>query len=153
MRRYILLFYTLLGILPVLSAQPAPKPPPDTPQAAEAAIRAVLAAQAAAWNRGDVAAYMAAGYWDSNSLMFLSATGPTVGYAATLARYRLRYPTAERMGKLHFELIRVDLLSPTSAFVAGRWTLQRAQDAPAGVFTLLWRRINGRWVIVVDHSS
>ncbi len=153
----------LLLLLPylVLTTAPASGPlvPPCVPPAAtgpavaEAAIRAALAAQAAAWNRGDLAAYMAAGYWESDSLLFLGASGPTRGYAATLARYRQRYPDGGQMGQLSFTLLHVEVLSPSSAFVAGRWELKRAHDAPAGAFTLLWRHKKGRWVIVADHSS
>ena len=36
----------------------------------EAAVRKVLATQNAAWNRGDVDAFMV-GYWHSDSLMFI----------------------------------------------------------------------------------
>lgn len=133
-------------LAPPASANPAVSDPETT-------IRQTLSAQAAAWNRGDVAAYMAAGYWESDSLLFLGASGPTMGYAATLARYRQRYPDAARMGQLTFTVLRVEVLSPTSAFVAGRWSLKRDKDAPAGAFTLLWRYLQGRWVIVADHSS
>ena len=153
----------LLLLLPYLALTTAPAtaplaplrvPPAATgPAVADTAIRAALAAQAAAWNRGDLAAYMAAGYWESDSLLFLGANGPTMGYAATLARYRQRYPSGGQMGQLTFTLLRVEILSPNSAFVAGRWELKRAHDAPAGAFTLLWRHKKGRWVIVADHSS
>ncbi len=125
--------------------------PPETVDAR--AIRAALAAQAAAWNRGDIGAYMAAGYWESDSLLFIGATGPTRGYTATLARYRQRYPDAARMGKLTFEVLEMRALSDTYYFVVGRWALKRAADAPSGSFTLLWAKKGGRWVIVADHSS
>ena len=139
----------LTALLLAFVARATP-PPPD---ADAQAIRAALAQQAAGWNRGDLAAYMAAGYWASDSLVFVSATGPTYGYAATLARYRLRYPDAARMGQLTFELLDIRRLSPAYRFVVGRWALQREKDAPAGAFTLLWTKKNGRWVIVADHSS
>ncbi len=124
----------------------------------ETQLRAVLAAQAAAWNRGDVAAYMRAGYWVSDSLVFVGgAAGPTYGYAATLARYRKRYPDAARMGRLTFTLHQVRVLpGGRAAFVVGGWALARTAKAggPAGgAFTLLFERKAGHWVIVADHSS
>ncbi len=123
------------------------------PPAAETAIQALLAEQAAAWNRGDVEGYMQAGYWQSDSLLFMSATGPTRGYAATLARYRQRYPDAARMGKLSFQILSIEVASADRAFVVGQWALQRENDHPQGAFTLLLARKKGRWVIVTDHSS
>ena len=147
MNRLLLLLVTLLLTFRVRAAPP----PPAADDAAT--IRAALAAQAAAWNRGDLAAYMAAGYWESDSLLFISASGPTRGYDATLARYRQRYSTAARMGQLTFEILEIRPLSPTYQFVVGRWALNREKDAPAGSFTLLWAKKNGRWVIVADHSS
>ena len=35
----------------------------------------------------------------------------------------------------------------------GRWRLERAQDAPSGLFTLLFRRTSAGWRIVHDHTS
>jgi ketosteroid isomerase-like protein len=120
---------------------------------AERTIRGVLAEQAAAWNRGDIEGYMRAGYWQSDSLLFMSATGPTRGYAATLARYRQRYPDATTMGQLSFEILRVEVASPDRAFVVGQWALKRANDNSKGAFTLLMARKKGQWMIVTDHSS
>ena len=148
MNRFLSLLAALLLTF-VVRATPPPSPAPD----AAATIRTALAAQAAAWNRGDLAGYMAAGYWASDSLLFIGASGPTYGYAATLARYRQRYPDAARMGQLTFEILEIRPLSPTYQFVVGHWALKREKDAPAGSFTLLWAKKNGRWVIVADHSS
>ena len=130
-----------------------PSAPPTETQ-----LRTILTTQAAAWNRGDVAAYMRGGYWVSDSLVFVGgAAGPTYGYAATLARYRKRYPNAARMGRLTFKLHQVRVLpGGRAAFVVGGWALARtaAAGGPAsGAFTLLFERKAGRWVIVADHSS
>lgn len=143
--------YRLLLIFCLLVAAPARAQQP--PAAPAEQIRAILATQAAAWNRGDVAAYMQAGYWPSDSLLFVGQNGPTYGYQATLDRYRQRYPDAARMGQLTFDGLQIRLLSPASAFVVGRWALQRAAGNLAGYFTLLFQKKQGRWVIVADHSS
>ncbi len=39
------------------------------------------------------------------------------------------------------------------ALVLGRWRLQRKRDPVGGNFSLLFRRIAGRWLIVHDHTS
>jgi len=35
----------------------------------------------------------------------------------------------------------------------GSWVLERENDRPEGHFLLIWRKIEGKWKIVVDHTS
>jgi len=118
----------------------------------EAEVRKVLSTQNAAWNRGDVDAFMV-GYWDNDSLMFVGSSGITYGYKNTLANYKKRYPDTAAMGKLTFNLIQVKRLSPEYYHVTGKWHLQRSIGDVGGHFTLVFRKIDGRWVIISDHSS
>jgi hypothetical protein len=37
--------------------------------------------------------------------------------------------------------------------MVGKWHLKRENDAPDEHFTLLWKKINGKWVVVADHAS
>lgn len=115
------------------------------------AILNVLETQRQAWNRGDVAGYMQ-GYCKSDSLLFIG-TAPTYGWQATLERYQKKYPDKAAMGILTFNVLKVELLDATNAFMLGGWHLQRDKDAPGGYFTLWFRKINGEWKIVVDHTS
>ncbi|SDK83537.1 protein of unknown function [Catalinimonas alkaloidigena] len=95
-----------------------------------------------------------AGYWRSDSLRFVSTQGITYGWQATLDRYRQRYPDAASRGTLRFEIVSTELLSDDSAFLVGRFFLTRPEKGDAdGYFTLLWRKIDGAWVIVVDHTG
>lgn len=116
------------------------------------AIRAVLMAQAADWNRGDIAAFMRA-YWKSDQLRFASGGTITRGWRTTLERYLQRYPDKAAMGTLTFTLIDVDVVAGDAAVVFGQWELARAQDHPWGLFTLVLRKIDGAWVITADHTS
>jgi ketosteroid isomerase-like protein len=116
------------------------------------AIQAVMDSQQAAWNRADIHAFMA-GYWKSDSLTFIGSNGVTYGWLTTLENYKKGYPTPEAMGQLTFTIVTLELLSPTSAYMIGKWELKRANDAPGGHFTLLWKKISGKWVIVADHTS
>lgn len=115
-------------------------------------VRKVLSTQNAAWNRGDVDAFMV-GYWENDSLMFVGSSGITYGYKNTLANYKKRYPDTAAMGKLTFNLIQVKRLSSEYYHVTGKWHLQRSIGDVGGHFTLLFRKLNGRWVIISDHSS
>jgi len=105
------------------------------------------------WNVGRVDRFMTS-YWNSDSLTFVSKVGITYGYQATLANYKKRYPDRASMGSLKFDILQLDLLTPTLAYVIGRFQLTRPEIGNTeGHFTLLWRKIKNRWVIVSDHSS
>jgi ketosteroid isomerase-like protein len=116
------------------------------------AILETMHLQEEAWNTGDLEGFMH-GYWENDSLRFIGKSGITFGWQHTLDNYKRGYPDLAAMGKLTFTILRVEGLSKRVAHVTGQWHLQRAQDAPHGYFTLLWRKIDGRWVIVADHSS
>ncbi len=116
------------------------------------AILKVLSVQNQAWNRGDLDAFMQ-GYWRSDSLLFVGKSGPKYGWQTTLDNYKKGYPDKTAMGQLTFDILKVQLLDKTNAFVLGGWRLKREKDAPGGYFTLWFRKINGEWKIVADHSS
>ena len=116
------------------------------------AILKVLEDQRLAWNRGDLDGYMQ-GYWHSDSLLFVGKSGPKYGWQTTLDNYKKGYPDKAAMGQLTFDILKVDLLDKTNAFVLGAWNLKREKDAPGGYFTLLLRKIKGAWLVVADHSS
>jgi len=118
----------------------------------EAEVRNVLSKQSAAWNRGDIDAFMV-GYWENDSLMFIGKSGITYGYKNTLSNYKKNYPDTMVMGKLTFTLIHVKQLSPEYFHVTGKYYLTRTIGDASGHFTLVFRKINGRWVIISDHSS
>ena len=93
------------------------------------------------------------GYWQNDSLMFIGKSGITYGWQQTLNNYKKNYPDTTAMGKLNFEFIEIKRLSVNYFFVAGKWHLARTIGNLDGAFTLLFRKINGKWLIVVDHTS
>jgi len=117
----------------------------------QSAIRQVLDAQEVAWNQGNIEEFMK-GYWKSDSLRFIG-NGITTGWQATLDRYHKSYPGRAAMGELRFEFYRFFFVDQQSCLVTGRYTLRREADEPTGMFTLLIRKIDGRWLIVYDHTS
>jgi len=112
----------------------------------------ILQIQADAWNRGDIEAFMD-DYWKSDQLTFSSAGETQRGWDATLQRYKRRYPTPERMGRLTFSEIETQSLGRAAALVLGRWRLEREPDSIGGAFSLVFRLIDERWLIVHDHTS
>jgi beta-aspartyl-peptidase (threonine type) len=120
--------------------------------AVRGAVEKVLRAQQEAWNGGDVRAFMDH-YWKSDDLTFSSGGKTTRGWQATLDRYRERYPTREKMGRLTLSGLEITPLGDAAAFVLGQWKLERANEPVQGNFTLVFRKIDRRWVIVHDHTS
>ena len=113
----------------------------------------LMARQQDAWNHGDLVGFMD-GYWKSDSLVFVGSSGLTAGHQATLARYQWSYPNQEAMGTLTFTNIAWQFLGAESGWLVGRWALGKSTgDDARGMYTLLWRVVEGRWVIVADHSS
>jgi uncharacterized protein (TIGR02246 family) len=134
-----------LGILWLLLACGATAEPADD-------ITRVLQEQEAAWNRGDLDAYML-GYWQDDRLSFISNGKIRYGWDKTLAAYRHHYPSRAAMGQLHFSFIDIKLLGDNAALVTGRWQLVREKDRPSGIFSLIFEKMADRWIIIHDHSS
>jgi len=118
----------------------------------ELAIRKVLDEQKTAWNKGDIPGFMAH-YWQNDSLMFIGQSGVTYGWQPTLDNYKKNYPDAATMGQLEFNILQVRRLSDTHYFVVGKWHLTRTVGDVGGHFTVLFRKMGNKWVIVADHSS
>lgn len=115
-------------------------------------VRAVLETQVAAWNRGDIEAYMQ-GYWKSPELRFASGGNVTRGFQPTLERYKTRYADRAAMGTLAFSDLDIRPAGDGGALAFGAWRLTRQNDSPHGLFTLFLRRMPEGWRIVHDHTS
>ena len=115
-------------------------------------IEAVLSRQAEAWNRGDIDGFMEH-YWKSEALTFSSGGQTTRGWKSTKENYQRRYPTQEKMGRLTFSELEITTLGENAALVLGHWRLARDESPVGGNFSLVCRKIDGKWVIVHDHTS
>jgi uncharacterized protein (TIGR02246 family) len=115
-------------------------------------IRAVMQAQQEAWNRGDIDGFMN-GYAHSDSTTFISDDQVTRGWQTVRNRYKLKYPSRAKMGKLRFSDLEIKPLSNDAALVLGRWTLKRVNDNQHGYFSLVWQRTADGWRIIHDHTS
>lgn len=115
-------------------------------------IRNTMLEQERAWNAGDLEKFMQP-YWMSDSLMFIGKSGVTYGWQNTLNNYKKGYPDTAAMGKLHFDIVYMKRLSVLYYSVVGKWHLTRSIGDVGGHFTLLFKKIKNKWVIVSDHSS
>jgi len=118
----------------------------------EKAILNLLRSQTEEWNKGNIDEFMK-GYWNNDSLMFIGKGGVTYGYTNTLINYKKNYSNTDQMGKLSFEFLKVKKISADYYWVLGKWFLKRTVGDVGGHYTLLFRKINGKWLIVADHSS
>ncbi|MGE0045604.1 MAG: SgcJ/EcaC family oxidoreductase [Hyphomonadaceae bacterium] len=118
----------------------------------DAAIRAVIARMQAAWNASDFAGYME-GFLNPG-VIFVSNGRIQRDWQATLDHYVRDYGGApERRGNLSFEILSIEFFSPDAALLISRYLLDRPENAQEGVNTRLMRRVDGRWVIAMNHVS
>lgn len=148
------LLLPLLAACAALGACATARPASGTfTRADTAAIRAVLDAQVAAWNRGDLEGYMA-GYARTEALIFTSGGRVRRGWQTALDHYRARYgqdPAA--MGKLAFEIERIDAVGADGAVALGAWILTASPSDGRGIFSVVLARRPEGWRIVHDHTS
>lgn len=126
----------------------------------ESAIRKVMDDQAAAWNRGDIAAFMT-GYEDSPQTTFVGNKN-TYGYQTILDNYKKSFATKDEMGTLTFSQLEIRLLPTFDAKVEyavmyGHFHLDRTAHGVSkkddGYYSLIWHKTKDGWKIIVDHTS
>jgi uncharacterized protein (TIGR02246 family) len=142
---------SLLGLFAAGAAASACATPADSANA-DSEIRTVIANMEAAWNRGDFHGYME-GFWNPG-VIFVSGGRFQEGWQGTLDHYIRDYGGApERRGNLHFEIVSIELYAPDAALLISNYQLQRPERPQTGINTRLMRKIDGRWVIAMNHVS
>jgi uncharacterized protein (TIGR02246 family) len=125
---------------------------PADEEAEKAAIRQVVADMEAAWNRGDFRGYMAG--FKNPDVVFVSRGEFQRDWQGTLDHYVRDYGGApERRGRLRFWDLRIELLAPDAAQLIGRYRLEGGGRPQDGINTRLFRKVDGRWVIALNHVS
>ena len=136
-------------VLASADAQDAPMIAPGRP--AEDIIKGVLAAQAAAWNENDLDGFLAA-YWQSPSTRFVSGGEVVEGFDAVAQSYRANYGVGGDLGRLALTDLSVVMITDDVATVVGRFNLENARGLETGGYSLVMRKVDGRWRIAHDHS-
>ncbi len=114
-------------------------------------VLATLNAQIAAWNEGNLDAFMSI-YWKSDDLKFISGVKVTKGWSSTMKHYREDYAGDTGLGRLSVDKTEVEMVTDDVAIVTGRFNHNKDGVSTGGAFSLVWKRINGQWRIVHDHS-
>jgi len=116
-------------------------------------VNTILAVQEKAWNKGNIEAFMQ-GYWKNDSLKFVGKNGVVYGWQNTFDRYKKNYPDRATMGILKFDIVSKEQMGKEVYFVVGKWHLKRDEKGDVGgYFSLIFRKIKGKWFIVADHTS
>ncbi len=116
-------------------------------------IKANFKKQEMCWNNSDLVCYMQA-YATTEEIQTISRAGVTKGYDVILKQYQQYFPP-ERMGKLHFDHMQFRKIGAKYYYVIGRFNLTFAEqeEVRQGYFSVLMKKIKGKWFIVSDHSS
>ena len=148
-----MLFAALLLLLPVLGGEVwGAVCEPVAPEAEKAAIFKVIAAMEAAWNRGDFRGYMQG--FKNPDVIFVSGGRFQDGWQGTLDHYIRDYGASpETRGILRFYDIHIEILGPDAAQLISRYQLVKQQHPQYGINTRLMRKVNGEWVIALNHVS
>ncbi|HMI79236.1 MAG TPA: DUF4440 domain-containing protein [Ferruginibacter sp.] len=145
-------FFAFSLLFLVVTSSSAQSNPVKQMSSDEKTIRSEIEKQRQYWNTGNLKSFMDT-YWKSDSLMFIGKSGVTYGWEKTLENYEKGYPDTAAMGKLNFDILEVKRLSVMYFFVVGKWHLTRSIGDVGGHFTLLFKKVKNKWVIVADHSS
>lgn len=112
----------------------------------------VLETQKIAWNNNDIDEFMN-GYFNSEKLVFSGQSGPVYGWKSTKERYLTKYNSKELMGNLKFDIDNIFLVKRGVAILLGKFYLKREIGDASGFFTLVFKKVKGKWYIISDHTS
>jgi hypothetical protein len=103
------------------------------------------------WNKGNLDGVMTS-YWQNDSLAFVTSGKIIYSYDSLRTYYKGYGFDENKQGSLSFEIIRDENINSKNHLVIARYTLLMNGKKHQGNFTLMVRKIKGRWVIVLDHS-
>jgi ketosteroid isomerase-like protein len=147
-RRSLLPLVVALSLLAIAYANDAKARPQDE-------IQVVLDNQVAAWNRGDIAGFMA-GYWNSPDLIYLGNHRVVRGWQSLLDSYHQAFLPAggKDMGTLKLPEEEINMFGNDTAIVWGKYVVTTKDGkARGGLYTLVMRNLPGGWLTVYDRTS
>lgn len=141
----------LLGLVVLLAACVRFHGGIPAPEVVRGEILEMLARGAANWNRGDLDGFVA-DYTDDAT--FVTPRSVVHGRAEIRARYAPRFALGAQRDSLHFENLEIDVVGPHTVNAIAYYVLTRGDSTTArGPTSLILKKIEGRWMIVHDHSS
>lgn len=114
----------------------------------------VLLTQQAAWNKGDIDAFVQTYKNSPDTLMVTHQISH--GFAGLVEEYRRDYPSKAAMGTLTFSELEARPLDASFAIVVGKYHLERGKKEGGnaeGVFSVVLEKTDKGWKIVLDHTT
>ena len=144
--------WLLIMVLAGCSATTVAEMPGANADAEKAAILEVIRQMQDAWNRGDFRGYMAG--FKNPDVVFVSRGRFQKDWQGTLDHYIEDYGASpDTRGQLRFYNIRIEMLCEDAAQLISQYELLRPRDPQYGINTRLMRKVDGRWVIALNHVS
>src|SRR5665213_1723050 len=114
----------------------------------------VLLTQQAAWNHGDIDAFVQT-YKDAPDTLMVTHQ-VSHGFAGLVEEYRHDYPNKAAMGTLTFSELEARTLDANFAIVVGKYRLDRAKKEGGnaeGLFSMVLEKTAKGWKIILDHTT
>lgn len=116
-------------------------------------VRTAIDEQVAAWNKGALEEAMTY-YWNSPDMLWINRAGVQKGYEDVLEAYKLDFKDRSKMGQYSVEELYAELLSEGIVLYVVRWKIELdGKKLMGGVSSQLWKPIDGKWVITIEHGS
>lgn len=115
-------------------------------------IKNTLFEQVNQWNNGNMEGFIQA--YDSTELIFMTSKGIIRDRDSLLSSYKKSYPTKNEMGNLSFKILETEIFDKmhTVCRVLGEWHVSKDSTQQEGLFSLILKKKDDQWKIVMDHT-
>ena len=144
---------SLVFLLPALAATAQTEGQLYTASREQLDVTKIVLAQEAAWNKGDLDAYLSH-YKDAKDTEAV-LNGPVRGLENIRSAYHTSFPTKDAMGTLEQREVEVRELGPDFALATGRYHLGRSKrnggDAEGG-FLEIFQKTADHWQLIFSQT-
>ena len=123
-----------------------------TNRTASSDINALTKKLSADWNKGDMAAYLAA-YRRDDDIAVLFRDKILAGFDELEQLFTSTWTTEEAMGDFETHDVVVQLVGPGLAISKGQFEHQFPDEKVVGVFSHTWQQTDAGWKIIHEHTS
>jgi beta-aspartyl-peptidase (threonine type) len=125
---------------------------PDSDPSDYQQIYSLLVTMADRWNAHDLDGYLSV-YWKSPDLLLVVEGEQLKGWADMVASYHRGYTNLDEMGSFTPDRIQIQMVTPGVAIALDWWTAYVRRRKILGTSTLVLRKFDEGWKIVVGHTS
>jgi hypothetical protein len=106
------------------------------------------------WNAHDLEGFFD-GFWNSPQLLVVQDGEAIEGYQKLYEKFKEGYADRDRMGKIHFERVKIRMIDPDIAFALIVWTVNydNTVHATVGTNTEYLEKFDNGWKVISSHAS